>query len=133
MKIDVRKFARDLMGRKVKATRGVRGHHTLGHHTYDLRTPVVGWLVGFTYRRCGQTIRDPYEGTEFRSSGPSTLVFLVCQWPGRRPEHVDPSSIELLDDDHTMRDPTWREEDRLQMRDVMADHPRDKHGRWVRR
>lgn len=132
MKITSNEFARTLMGRKVRATRHVYGHHTLGYHERDETEPVVGWLVGFTHRRRGRTVRD-YDGVPiFMSRGPSTLVFLVCPWPGQRTVDVAPTSIELLDDDYPIRNPSWTDVDREEMRKIMAEHPRGKDGRWVK-
>lgn len=124
MAINGKKFAKEWMGRVVKATHEVRNHETR-----ELRTPVVGWVVGYTYRRRGSAHYEPDVGRVFESKGPGTPVALVCPWPGRRAIDVPFDAIELTDEQPAP--PDWSSKDRDQMRFLMRNEPRGPDGRWL--
>lgn len=140
MKVNGKAFARKWMGKKVKVTAYYSKHARLSC------PPVIGWVVGYTFRRRGEF--DPggpgsynswtgeYDGGEasqFVCNGPSTPVVLVRPWPHLKPLDVPFDAIELTDEE-----PTWSGgcgfpgEDYEYMRKLMAAWPRDEKGRWVK-
>jgi len=125
MKVNGRAFARQWMGRIVRATHEVRGHEAR-----KLGKPIVGWVVGYAYRRRGKTVFEDGAGYVFENSGPGTPVVLVCPWPGRRPVDVPFDCIELTEQSPALAE--WREENKSEMRAIMKDHPRGPDGRWLR-
>lgn len=128
-----RKFAKEWMGKKVRFTHTVMGRHS-NFRPMRLGQPREGWVVGYRYLRRGAAERDYDYGTTFISKGPSQLVILVCEWPGRKPQHVLLEHLELLSEDHEMNPPKseWPQSYKDEMRKIMSEVPRDARGRWLK-
>jgi len=126
MSINGKAFARQWMGKVVKATHEVRNHEVRKRYK-----PVVGWVVGYTYRRRGKTVFEDEVGYVFESRGPGTLVVLVCPWPGRKLIDVPFDHIELTDENPALDE--WLAEAKVQMSNLMKNWPRDPSGKWLQR
>jgi hypothetical protein len=142
-----KKFAKDWMGKIVEVTRTfnfnprsgysnpletLRGEHFGWIHVLD--EPIVGWVVGYTYRRQGHTTFYPEEGYEWRSRGRSQLVYLVRPWPSAKTIDAMPDSVMLTD----LEPYAWyymteyqRQEARKDMARTMEDQCRDGRGQWA--
>jgi len=133
-------FAKRWMGKLVKVTHVIKDHEKV-----ELPQPIVGWVIGYTYRRRGyydkgydhgvNTWTGEYEaeGGQFVCDGPSTPVVLVRPWPNARPVDAAFDGIELAEEGV---EPSyekaygWRDDAAEFMQGLMDKWPRGKDGRW---
>lgn len=134
MRFEGQRFARDWMGRVVKVTAVMRRTGTGGHRErHVLEKPILGWVVGYTYRRSGT-----WEGTEHPSDeapvyvtrGPVFPVVLVCPWPGRRTIDAAPDGIIEMPGEVPTGAPEWDKRAREEARMYASEQARGANGRW---
>lgn len=131
-------FVRDWMCKIVEVTHELKGFLSDGKPELGkFRDPVVGWVVGYTYRRRGETVWEGEEyGYVFQNYGPGELVFLIRPWPHEKtidalPEHVSLTNKSPRPYGRFPR--VWLEEANKFMSREMANWPRDEKGRWVKK
>lgn len=113
-RVDLKRFARELMGKPVRFFRVYRRVSTSvpDEKTWEARNlgpgeRSTGWVVGLrwlcTGRRIPGTPRssyhldwDDYEAPTFRETKPRILVYLVTPLPNMKPVFVPPGAVELL-------------------------------------
>ena len=133
-----RTFARKWMGKVVRVT-----HIIKDHERTELPQPVVGWVVGYTYRRRGKIVKatggghNPWtgeyeggEGTSFVCDGLSTPVILVRCWPNAKPVDAAFDGIALTDEEPSYEKTYGWDANSDFMEKLMSKWPRNKDGRW---
>lgn len=132
-KLNQREFIKTYMGRKVRFSKIVVKERR-DSYVHQMEHPAngEGWVTGYRYVSFGKA---EWHGDDasFTSQG-SRLVVLVAQWPTMRPVRVPLDAIELLPEDHEIKNPTashWSPQDREDQRNAMEGAKRDENGRWV--
>jgi len=105
-----------------------------------LADPVVGWVVGYTYRRPGTFEFDEYGNTYYSTKGKPQLVVLVRPWPHEKTLDVPLEHLRLTDAKpipggrlgKTAGESMNRRFQKA-MRKEMQNWPRDERGRWEKR
>lgn len=95
-----------------------------------LSSPRDGWVVGLKYKREGKIFDNLYKHTQFVVTR-TVPVLQVVYWPSYNPVDVPLDGYNLIDDGHPYCNKrTWTDNEKHNLRCVMEDQPRDKHGRW---
>lgn len=95
--------------------------------------PRAGWVVGVRSLQKGRRV-DCGGGSAWEpDAGPATRCLLVTYWPTMNPVKVPFDGCEDTCEKPYSPSTNWSNEARIALRNEMADWPRNKKGRWVKK